>query len=62
MKFLMIAAALAALVGAVAVGCGPKQAYCPTVSTGQCIEQDAGVGPGGEDTGIGESIIIGGDT
>jgi hypothetical protein len=60
MKFLMIAAVLAALVGAVIVGCGPQQDYCPNNTTGQCLP-DAGSAPPMPDVGIGESIIINGD-
>jgi hypothetical protein len=60
MKFLMTAAVLAALVGAVIVGCGPKQKYCPEITTGQCLP-DASVAPPPPEVGGGDAIIINGD-
>jgi len=58
MKFLMIAVVVAAVVGAVIVGCGPQQAYCPSNSTGQCVQEIDGSQPPPADTGVGESIIL----
>jgi len=62
MKFLMIALAVAAAVGGLAVGCGPQKAYCPEMSTGQCIDGGSNMPPPGDDAGMGESIIIGEDS
>jgi hypothetical protein len=65
MKFLTIVigvAGVAVVAGALALGCGPQKAYCPQFSTGQCINQDTGTAPPGEDAGPSESTILGADT
>jgi hypothetical protein len=62
MKFLMIALAVAAAVGGLAVGCGPQKAYCPDNSTGQCIDGGSNMPPPGDDAGLGgEAIVINDD-
>jgi hypothetical protein len=64
MKFLTIVigmAGVAAIAGALAVGCGPKKAYCPQFSTGQCVDQDTGMATGTGGTGAGDATILGDD-
>ena len=61
MKLLLLVIGIGALVGAVAVGCGPQKAYCPNAMSGLC-EADAGSAPPMPDTGLGgESVVIGTD-
>jgi hypothetical protein len=63
MKVLMLVFGVAVIAGAVAVGCGPKKAYCPQNQNGICAEGDAGVAPPAEDAGSGggETIVISGN-
>ena len=58
MKVLMIVFVVAAMVGAVIVGCGPQQAYCPTQMSGRCNEADTGVAPPGMGGSSGDATII----
>ena len=66
MKFLLLVCSFAALAafavisGAVAVGCGPQQDYCPNNTTGECNQADTGTAPPPVDsgTGPGDAIII----
>lgn len=65
MKVLMFALGLAAVTvtGVALVACGPQQPYCKDDSTGGC-RPDSGVVPEpdlGQDVGMGESTILGGD-
>ncbi len=60
MKVLLLVCGCAAALVAAAVGCGPKQAYCPQNTTGLCLNDDGGSAPPpGPDTGLGETMVIG---
>jgi hypothetical protein len=59
MKFLLFVCGSAAVLIAVAVGCGPQQAYCPDDTTGECNHVDTGTAPPPPDAGgSGDAIII----
>jgi hypothetical protein len=63
MKFLMIAlAVVAAVIGGLAVGCGPSKHYCPDNSTGQCLDASTMMEPPPDGGGLGgDATIISGD-
>lgn len=63
MKFLWIACGLVLALCGVIVSCGPQKPYCPSSSTGQCLDNSGNGGITGEmpDSGPSEAIIITGD-
>lgn len=64
MKFLWIVCGLALALCGVIVSCGPQKPYCPSSSTGQCLDNSGNGGQGGDTVdsgGPGDAVIISGD-